>query len=257
MTMPDIPSELINIMRDARHVVVLTGAGVSAESGVPTFRDALEGLWANFNPEQLATPEAFAEHPERVSRWYGERCHNALRCKPNPGHHALVRMEQWLFDRSRSFTLLTQNVDRLHQRAGNKNVFELHGSLLDWRCATCSARSNYAMLSFADPPPRCTCGGPMRPDVVWFGETLPENALRAADRALRQCDLFFSIGTSAQVYPAAGFIHAACTSGTVTCEINPQPTPMSDRIDFVLPGPSGQILPKLVNHAFGAEAGAD
>lgn len=237
--------------REARAVVVLTGAGVSAESGIPTFRDAMEGLWARFNPQELATPEAFARNPERVSKWYDERRVRCLSVKPNAGHHAMVRLEAWTTaDSGRSFTLITQNVDRLHHLAGSRNVIELHGNLFVWRCTWCEAGREERGGPFSEFPPRCACGGPRRPGVVWFGEMLPEDALNKAYAAIADCDLFLSIGTSSVVEPAAGFVRAVHARGCRTVEINKEPTPVSDSVTWSVQGKAGEILPRLAELIF-------
>lgn len=233
-------------LRKARHVAVLTGAGISAESGVPTFRDAQQGLWAKYNPEELATPEAFLRNPELVWEWYAWRRKLVTDVAPNPGHHALVEIEK----RAPQFTLITQNVDGLHQRAGSRDVIELHGNISRTLCFDeGTVVEDWAETD--DVPPRCpNCGGRLRPDVVWFGEPLPQRAIEAAAHAARSCDLFFSVGTSAVVQPAASLPHEAIRRGAVTVEINPQSTPLTDRVTYVLPGPSGQVLPALVQAAW-------
>lgn len=234
------------VLARARAVVVLTGAGISAESGLRTFRDTMEGLWKSFDPQKLATPEAFEADPETVTRWYDHRRVGCLAAEPNPGHLALAELEQRLIARGGRFTLLTQNVDRLHQRAGSRSVVELHGSIIEWRCTKTGTKCTpgpEAMTSF---PPRSDCGALLRPDVVWFGEMLPEAAVRAAQEAVSGCEVFLSIGTSAQVYPAAGFIHAASRNGAKTVEVNRDPTPISGLVDWSLPGQAGGILPEVL-----------
>ena len=248
---PAIPDPLVNALREARAVVVLTGAGVSAESGIPTFRDAMEGLWAKFDPGQLATPGAFARDPEMVSRWYDWRREKCAAAKPNPAHLALARFEKHFAKQKLGFTLLTQNVDRLHQAAGSDNVVELHGTLWVWRCTQCGVEREERAAPFKEYPPRCSCGGTRRPAVVWFGETLPEPALEQARDALEACDFFFSIGTSAAVEPAASFIHTARHHGAKTGEINRDATSISGVVNWSLRGKAGEILPELVGQAFG------
>jgi NAD-dependent deacetylase len=238
--------EIAQCLRDARSVVVLTGAGVSAESGIPTFRDALTGLWAKFRAEDLATPQAFERDPEMVSRWYDERRVRCAECRPNPGHIALARLEKYLAANGREFVLLTQNVDRLHQLAGSERVLELHGSLWVWRCVDCASESEERGPKFAVYPPRCHCGGMRRPGVVWFGENLPRDVIDAAYEALGRCDAFFSLGTSAVVEPAASFIHLARSAGAKAIEINLQPTPISGVVDPSLLGKTGEVLPQIV-----------
>lgn len=250
-----VVGEVAGALREARGVVVLTGAGVSAESGIPTFRDAMEGLWARFDPMELATPEAFARRPRLVSRWYDERRVQCASCAPNPGHLALAAMERRVAERGGRFTLLTQNVDGLHQAAGSANVVELHGSIWRWRCLRCGMTREERGAAFGRYPPRCSCGGVRRPAVVWFGEQLPEEALEAAERALRACDLFFSVGTSAVVQPSAGFIRMARLRGAKTVEVNREETPVSPLVDWPVRGRSGEALPALVGRAWGGAEG--
>ncbi len=232
--------DLIRALRDARHVCVLTGAGISAESGVPTFRDAQEGLWAKYDPLQLATPEAFEEDPSLVWQWYRWRRQLVAEAEPNPGHRALARMAE-LVPR---FTLVTQNVDGLHQRAGSTGVIEFHGNLFEDRCFVegCVIEDAGA----ADIPVCPRCGANLRPGVVWFGEAIPEDALNRSFAAAGDCDVFLSIGTSSLVYPAAGLGDIAQESGAVVAEINPQPTPRGQVYDFSITANAGAALPKLV-----------
>jgi NAD-dependent deacetylase len=226
---------------------VLTGAGVSAASGIPTFRDALTGLWAKYDPAELATPEAFGRDPGLVTRWYDERRLAVLRCTPNAGHRALVELERQIADRGGHFTLITQNVDRLHQRAGSGSVIELHGSLLVWRCTKTGAEQEFLeAVPFGEYPPRSADGGLLRPGVVWFGEVLREGAIAAAERAVGECDLFLSLGTSGIVYPAAGLIEIAAASGARTCEINLDETPASHIADWSIRGRCDEVLPELL-----------
>jgi NAD-dependent deacetylase len=239
-----------NALRGARRVVALTGAGVSAESGAPTFRDAQQGLWARFDPAELATPEAFARDPEVVSRWYDERRLNALRCEPNAAHAALADLERRVLEAEGDFTLLTQNVDRLHHRAGSARVVELHGTLCAWRCTKTGEEVEPGPEAFKTFPPMSPAGAPMRPGVVWFGEALPSEAVEAAMDAIERCDVFLSIGTSAVVHPAAGFIHDASRRGATTIEVNLEPTPITEMVDHALHGRAGEILPALVDRAF-------
>lgn len=239
---PAIPSELITRLRTARRVAVLTGAGISAESGVPTFREAQTGLWARYNPEELATPEAFRRNPRLVWEWYAWRQKRVRQAEPNPGHHALVEMERHLVE----FTLITQNVDGLHRRAGSHQVLELHGNLFRAKCFD-EDRLVEGWPESSDSPPRCPhCGGLLRPDVVWFGEMLPAGALRSAEQAAACAEVFFSIGTSSLVYPAADLPLIALRAGATVVEINPQPTPLSPHVTFSLNGAAGVVLPALV-----------
>lgn len=236
-----IPAGAFDSIRAARHVLVLTGSGVSAESGVPTFREAQTGLWENFDPQELATPEAFLRDPELVWRWYRWRRELVSRVEPNAGHFALARLEG-LVGR---LTLVTQNVDGLHQKAGSTGVVEFHGNLFETRCFA----EEIVVTDCSDAAvPRCeTCGGLLRPGVVWFGEAIPGHALDAANRAAAECDVFLSIGTSSLVWPAAGLAETALQTGARVIEINPDATPLTEQCQFVLQGKSGEILPELVN----------
>jgi len=242
----DLPPPLIQDLRGAGRVVALTGSGISAESGVPTFREAQTGLWERYGPQELATPEAFARDPRLVWEWYGWRRDLVMRAEPNEGHEALATLERRIPD----FTLLTQNVDGLHERAGSRNLVELHGNILRSRC---SLEDEVAEPDEQDDsvPPRCPrCGSYLRPDVVWFGEMLPTGTLEAASESARGCDLFFSIGTSTLVYPAAGLPYEAVQAGAVVVEINPHETPLSPYAAYALRGPAGEVLPKLLREAF-------
>lgn len=239
-------NRLIELFRTARHIVVLTGAGVSAESGVPTFRDALTGLWEKFEPAQLATPQAFARDPELVSRWYDQRRCNVAKCVPNPGHLALAELQRQTLARDARFTLVTQNVDQLHQAAGSTNVIELHGSIWVWRCTDCGKELEEKGPAFETYPPTCTCGGIRRPGVVWFGEQLPQDALAIAHCAAGLCDFFLSLGTSSVVYPAAGLIDRALAGHAKLVEINPEETPYSRKAHGSIRGKSGEVLPMVM-----------
>jgi NAD-dependent deacetylase len=242
-----IPAELVTHLRAARRVAVLTGAGISAESGVPTFREAQTGLWARYNPEELATPEAFQRNPRLVWEWYAWRQARVRQAEPNPGHLALVELDR----RIAEFTLITQNVDDLHRRAGSQQVLELHGNLFRAKCFD-EDRPVENWSDREEIPPRCPrCGALLRPDVVWFGEMLPASVLRAAKQAAANAEVFFSIGTSALVYPAADLPFTALHAGATVVEINPQPTPLSPRVTFSLNGPAGVILPALVARVWG------
>jgi len=230
-------------LRQARHVCVLTGAGISAESGIPTFRDAQEGLWAQYSPLDLATPEGFERDPELVWRWYEWRREMIRAAQPNAGHIALAH----LANRVPRLTLVTQNVDGLHQRAGSPHVLEYHGNILRDRCTVEQVVAERTEASRRSPLPRCaSCGGLLRPDVVWFGEMIPRHALVEADLAAAGCDAFLSVGTSSLVYPAAGLAEEAVRRGVPVIEINPTATDLSPRADVVLQGPAGRILPELL-----------
>lgn len=245
----------VQALRSARRVAVLTGAGVSAESGLRTFRGAtapdsppdMAALWKEFDPMRLATPQAFEADPAMVTRWYDWRRLGCLAAEPNAGHMALARLERWTLSRDgAAFTLLTQNVDRLHQRAGSKAVVELHGSIIEWRCTKSGRRTLPPTQPFTQFPPPSQWGGLLRPDVVWFGEMLPEDALRRAEEAAGACDVFLTVGTSAVVWPAAGYIHRARATGATTIEVNPDQTAASDAVDIVLRGTSAAVLPAIV-----------
>lgn len=237
-----IPPRLMEQLRGVRSVAVLTGAGISAESGVPTFREAQTGLWSKYSPEDLATPTAFDRDPRLVWEWYAWRRELVAAASPNPGHFALADMER----RFPEFVLITQNVDGLHHSAGNRNVVELHGNI---RRTKCSVEGNIVdeWADTGEVPPRCPrCGGRLRPDVVWFHEPLPAQELFRAQAATVACEVFFSVGTSTVVYPAANLPFQAKDAGAIVVEINPSPTPFTGSADFVLAGPAGRILPLLV-----------
>ena len=242
-----IPDPLVELLKKAKRLTVLTGAGVSAESGAPTFRDAQTGLWSNYKPEELATPSAFRRNPRLVWEWYGWRRTLVAGAKPNPAHYALVEMEK----RVPQFTLITQNVDGLHQTAGSQNVIELHGNIMRTKCFD-EDRFVATWEETGEIPPRCPhCGGLLRPGVVWFEEALPEAESAHATAASRNCDLFLSIGTSTVVYPAAFLPFAASENGIPVVEINPEATPLTERADYVLQGAAGVVLPKLVQTMVG------
>ena len=225
--------------------MALTGSGISAESGVPTFRDAQTGLWSRYDPQELATPEAFARDPELVWKWYAWRRSLVEGAKPNAGHRALADLER----RTPAFTLVTQNVDGLHQEAGSANVVELHGNI---RRSRCPAENVPVEADHTDHlPPLCpNCGSPLRPDVVWFGESLPVAELEAASEAARSCDVLLSVGTSGLVYPAASLPYEALENGAVVVEVNPDRTPLSASAHYSLRGRAGEVLPGLVRAAF-------
>ncbi|MFW2404551.1 MAG: SIR2 family NAD-dependent protein deacylase [Gammaproteobacteria bacterium] len=225
------------------HTVILTGSGTSAESGVPTFRDAQAGLWAKYRPEDLATPEAFARNPKFVWEWYQWRRGIIADVQPNAGHHAIAELAR----RSVSLTLITQNVDGLHQRAGSDHVIEFHGNIMRSRCSVDHCGGGVEPPDDTSPAHCPDCGGLVRPDVVWFGEPIPPAALESALQAVADCDVMLVVGTSAQVQPAAGLAEVAKERGACLIEINPESTPLTAIADFVLAGPSGRILPALVD----------
>jgi len=235
-------------LRAATSLVVLTGAGISAESGVPTFRGT-GGLWRNYSPEELATPEAFARNPRLVWEWYDWRRQVIYQAQPNAGHQALVELEHRIAARppgEGGFTLVTQNVDGLHDRAGSRQVLKLHGDIWLTRCTVCGAleRNEYVLLK--ELPPRCRCGCVLRPGVVWFGETLPAAEWERASQACARTQVIMVVGTSAVVYPAAGLAELARAAGARLAIINLEPTPLDSRADWVLSGKAGAILPALL-----------
>lgn len=242
----DFPATLLDFLRKAERVAALTGAGVSQESGLRTFRDAQTGLWAQYKPEDLASPEAFARDPKLVWDWYAMRREKVRTVEPNAGHYALAEMER----RIPHFTLITQNVDGLHRKAGSIRVLELHGNLQRVRCSECDRYADAWTDDDGDVPRCAGCGGLLRPDVVWFGEALPRSELEAAVEAARGCQLFLSIGTSGLVQPAAALPFAARNKGAVVAEINLEPTPLTEKADFFLQGKSGEVLPELVKAAW-------
>lgn len=237
-----IPPDLIPLLRGTTRLVALTGAGVSQESGLRTFRDAQTGLWAQYKPEDLASPEAFARDPKLVWDWYAWRREAVKSVRPNPGHYALVTLEECC----PGFCLITQNVDGLHRMAGNQNVLELHGNIQRVRCSECYTFAE-SWGDDIESVPRCEeCGGLLRPDVVWFGEALPRDQLEPAVEASRSCEIFLSIGTSAVVQPAASLAYAARNHGATLVEINLEPTSLTPKTNYFLQGKSGEVLPELV-----------
>jgi NAD-dependent deacetylase len=251
-----INSRLTTALRAAKRVTVLTGAGVSAESGIPTFRDKQTGLWENFDAAELATPYAFEQDPALVWGWYEWRRATVLAAQPNPAHRAIAAMAE-LVPR---FTLITQNVDDLHERAGSLEVLHLHGELSRPYCEAC--RRSYvhpARIQDLPPggsriePPQCGgCGGRIRPGVVWFGEGLPEREWRAACEATKQCDLFFCVGTSSVVQPAASLMDMAMAAGAMTVQINPNATGYDNAVTVAIQGPAGIVLPRIVEETWKA-----
>ncbi len=228
-------------IREARAVAVLTGAGISAESGVPTFRGP-GGLWRQRRPEQLATPEAFARDPRLIWEWYDWRRGKLAEAQPNAGHRALAALERT----KQRFTLVTQNVDGLHDRAGSRNVIKIHGDLWTLRCTACSRERRDERIPLPELPPRCECGALMRPGVVWFGEPLPAEPWERAQRAAREADLLLVVGTSAVVYPAAGLVPLAKACGARVIECNMEETPFSAELDKSFRGAAGELLPQLI-----------
>lgn len=238
----EIPADMIETIRAASHICVLTGAGISAESGVPTFREAKTGLWTQYRPEDLASADAFLRDPELIWRWYRWRRGLVAEAKANAAHLALAQLEKLV----PNLTLITQNVDGLHQRAGSAHVIEFHGNIFVNRCFD---EGTEVECDDSAAIPTCPgCRGLVRPGVVWFGETIPPAALNAALAAASECDFFLSIGTSSMVYPAAGLAKLAQQSGAAVAEINPQSTDLAHNFDFVIQAPAGVALPALVEN---------
>jgi len=243
--------EVSGWLRGARRIVVFTGAGVSAESGIPTFRDALTGLWARFDPEQLATEAGFRADPPLVWRWYAERRAAIAKARPNAAHRAIAACESG----DARVTVVTQNIDGLHARAGSTNVLELHGNILRVKCLEgCgdpdSIEPHHDWHADERVPPACPrCGAPLRPDVVWFGELLPQQVFERAERAALGADLMLVVGTSALVHPAAGLPIAARDAGARVVVVNPAPTPIDAWAARVLRGPAGEVLPALLQRS--------
>jgi NAD-dependent deacetylase len=234
-------SELQPRLRRARRVAVLTGAGVSAESGVPTFRGT-DGLWRQYRAEDLATPEAFQRNPALVWEWYDWRRQLIAGCAPNPAHMAIAALER----RCEEFLLITQNVDGLHRKAGSVRLVELHGNLWRARCLTDDRTTDNFDVPLPSIPPRCPCGGLLRPDVVWFGEGLPADAMRRAFRAAETCELMLVVGTSAVVQPAASLPMVAREQGAYVVEVNLEPTLITAVAHEAHHGRAGEILPALL-----------
>lgn len=236
------PADIGQIVSSKR-VVALTGAGISAESGLATFRGK-DGIWAKMKPQELASIEGFMANPALVREWYQHRRDMLSTAKPASGHIALVKLEQLVSQ----FTLVTQNVDGLHAMAGSQSIVELHGNIRRTLCFKCGAETESASIEFRGGDiPRCHCGGALRPGVVWFGEPLPEQALESAIHAAMNCDLFLTIGTSAQVYPAASLPEIAIDQGAIVIEINTEETSFTPQATHHLRGSAGELLSSLVN----------
>jgi NAD-dependent deacetylase len=256
--MPPIDPLIITALRNATRVVILTGAGVSAESGIPTFRDEQTGLWEKFDAAELATPYAFERDPALVWGWYEWRRAAVLNAQPNPAHRAIAAMANHV----PQLTLITQNVDNLHERAGSRDVLHLHGELSRPYCENC--RQPYAHpteipqlppAGVPIDPPRClTCGAKIRPGVVWFGERLPDDAWDSARDAAKHCDVLLVCGTSSVVQPAASLTDMAADAGATTIQVNPNPTDADSSVTFTLRGPAGTVLPQLVADTWNAES---
>jgi len=245
-----IPEALVNLLAGVTRLVVLTGAGISVESGIPPFRGP-QGLWRNFRPEELATPQAFQRDPRLVWAWYNWRRGKIAPARPNPGHEALVSLEGCIPD----FLLITQNVDGLHRLAGSGQVLEIHGSIWEVRCLACGAVTEDRRVPLPLLPRCDVCGGLLRPNVVWFGEALNPDLLRGAHAALSRCQAVLVVGTFAVVQPAASFALWARQAGAKVVEINPDPTPLTALCDFALSGPAGEVLPLLLARIKSAKRG--
>ncbi len=251
--MIDVLASAATALQQARRIVVFTGAGISAESGIPTFRDQLTGLWARHDPQLLETAKAFRKDPALVWGWYLWRRQQVLQAQPNSAHRAIVR----LADSGRQVTVITQNIDDLHERAGSQGVVHLHGSLMTPKCSAChrAAALNSVEQSICEEgemvePPRCShCNGRLRPGVVWFGEDLPTEAWKAAVQAARHCDVLLSIGTSGVVMPAASLPDLALAAGAFVIHINPIDVCMDEPKEMMLIGDAGQVLPALLGRA--------
>jgi NAD-dependent deacetylase len=232
---------LAKLLKQTRQIVALTGAGISHESGIPTFRGP-GGLWRTYRPEELATPQAFARDPRLVWEWYDWRRSLIAQARPNPGHRALVDLENQTPD----FTLITQNVDGLHFQAGSRRVLEIHGSIWEVRCTACGATREDRRVPIPILPYCDGCGGLLRPNVVWFGEALDPAILEAAGQALRRARVMLVVGTAAVVQPAASFALWVRQGGAKLAEINPDSTPLTPHCDYVLRGRAGETLPALM-----------
>jgi NAD-dependent deacetylase len=251
---PAMPPSLINALRSALRITVLTGAGVSAESGIPTFRDKQTGLWEKYDAMELATPHAFASDPALVWGWYEWRRMAVLRAEPNRAHHAIAQLER----QAPHFTLVTQNVDDLHERAGSQNIIHLHGEITRPYCERC--RQPHALPSAVPvlspdggrlDPPRCiSCAGTIRPGVVWFGESLPGQAWLSARQAAESSQVFIVCGTSSLVQPAASLTGIASAAGATTIQINPNATDADGIVTHTLRGPAGTVLPQLLKEVW-------
>lgn len=237
------PQSFLEKLHQAKHIAILTGAGISAESGIATFRDP-DGLWAKFNPAELASTDGFMANPHLVWEWYMYRVDIVNKSSPNLGHKAIAEMQK-LFPK---VTIVTQNVDRLHQSAGAEDVIELHGNIVTNRCFDCGKPFNGETNLPKGILPKCeSCGGRIRPNVIWFGEMLPVDAIESASIAAQTCDMFFSIGTSAEVYPAADLPYQAKQFGAYLVEVNPNDTPLTRYSDLKIAKPAGEGLPEILD----------
>ncbi len=238
-----IPQIVYDKLSTARVIAAFTGAGISAESNIPTFRGD-EGIWTKFKPEELANFDAFMKNPKLVWEWYSARKKIIHEAQPNPGHRALAELEN-IFD---EVIIVTQNIDNLHRRAGSTCVHELHGNIERNYCIKCSKTYTDDAILSGEIPPKCEkCGGLVRPDVVWFGEFLPQDEFTASEEAAQRSDVFFSLGTSGIVYPAASIPQIAKYSGAFVIEINPETTPLTEIADVTILGKTGSVLPEIVH----------
>ena len=232
--------DIADQLKKAKDIVFVTGAGISQESGIPTFRGK-DGLWRKYDPMTLATIDAFYQNPKLVWEWYEERRQNILAANPNPGHLAIAELEQY-----KQVTVLTQNIDGLHQRAGSTSVYELHGSIITIKCTICDFK-NTITSSFSQLPPICKCGNILRPDVVWFGEALPQDIWKSAMEKSSSCDIMIVVGTSLAVSPANLLPVYAKENGALMIEVNPDQTPMSGIMDLSLRSSAAKALPELLS----------
>ena len=227
-------------LKDSRKIVFVTGAGISQESGIPTFRGK-DGYWRKYDPMKLASIDAFYDDPKLVWEWYEDRRKNILSVKPNEGHFAISQMEEF-----KDVIVLTQNIDGLHQRSGSTNVLELHGSIIRIKCTVCDFTDNITE-NFESLPPKCKCGGMLRPDVVWFGESLPQNIWQSAIKEASICDVMIIVGTSLVVSPANTLPVYAKQNGAILIEVNPEKTVMSNDMDLSIQATSAEVLPKILS----------
>ena len=233
-------AEAARVLAHSNNVVVFTGAGISSESGIPTFRGK-DGLWENYRAEELATPYAFAQNPKKVWEWYDWRRQLIHKSEPNPAHKVIVEMESYFS----KFCVITQNVDGLHKKAGNQNVIELHGNIWRAKCPKEERKFEFTEVPLKVIPPRCQCGSIIRPDVVWFGEAMPEEEVGKAFSLAEDCDVMLVVGTSALVQPAASLPFAAKASRAQIIEINLAPTSVSAIADVLPFGKAGEIMPEI------------
>ncbi len=237
-----LTTEFINKLSESEKIVFFIGAGISAESGIPTFRGK-DGIWNKLKPEELANFNAFMRNPQMVWEWYNHRKKIIHESKPNAGHIAIAEFEKYFDD----VTVVTQNIDNLHRRAGSNKIYELHGNIERNYCINCRTFYNEE-LNFSEGVPKCKCGGLIRPDVVWFGEFLPADQLEASEKAAINSDIFFVVGTSAVVYPAAGLVYTAKRAGSYIVEVNIEETEVSSIADISFFGEAGKVLPAILEN---------